>query len=242
MKITIQSLVALGAFSSASLQAATIAWGTATTVAGASDVSTSGTVKQALSFGTSTATITVNTVAFTGVSTAQLGGAGTGEGPVVFGSGEGAISFTEPPGNSITGDEVFLGNTGDTGYNTLMQGAAFTNVGTQMTLRLQGLVNTQQYEIQFWSVDGRSIDIPERTTTYTTGANSVGLIQGIRPGVNGQWVTGTFTADGTTQNIDVTSVGSALINAYQLRAIPEPSSVALLGLSGLAVILRRRKS
>ncbi len=63
---------------------------------------------------------------------------------------------------------------------------------------------------------------------------------------NGAWITGTFTADATTQNFHSsaqTNVNSFL-SGYQLREItsaPEPSSTALIGLGALALILRRSK-
>ena len=72
-------------------------------------------------------------------------------------------------------------------------------------------------------------------------------------GINGvSWgpgllMTGTFTADATTQDFTTSgfestgvSIGSQL-NAITLYEVPEPSSAALLGLGGLALILRRRK-
>jgi hypothetical protein len=60
-------------------------------------------------------------------------------------------------------------------------------------------------------------------------------------------VTATFTNDADFKDAisfeafdGATSTGLQL-NAYQLRSVPEPSSTALLGLGGLALILRRRK-
>ncbi|MEJ6701262.1 MAG: PEP-CTERM sorting domain-containing protein [Akkermansiaceae bacterium] len=65
-------------------------------------------------------------------------------------------------------------------------------------------------------------------------------------------VTGTFTADSTSQDFTVeafyddgaTKVSKgAQLNALLVHttAVPEPSSTALLGPGGLALILRRRK-
>lgn len=61
--------------------------------------------------------------------------------------------------------------------------------------------------------------------------------------LNGQFAIGTFTASGTTQDLTALAngFGQAHINAFQVRAVPEPSSAALLGLAGFALILRRRK-
>ena len=71
---------------------------------------------------------------------------------------------------------------------------------------------------------------------------------------SGDSIIGTFIATATTQSFETagtsdgganwTNGGRSQINGIQLRetaVIPEPSSIALLGLGGLALIMRRRK-
>jgi hypothetical protein len=61
----------------------------------------------------------------------------------------------------------------------------------------------------------------------------------------GHFVTGTFTANATTQDFLFTDTSptqsTTLLNAFQLRAIPEPSA-ALLGGLGMLALLRRRRA
>ena len=63
----------------------------------------------------------------------------------------------------------------------------------------------------------------------------------------GQYVIGTFTADATTQQIVFQGEGTGLnggstqINAFQLRAIPEPASTELLGIFGVYGMCQRRR-
>jgi len=40
----------------------------------------------------------------------------------------------------------------------------------------------------------------------------------------------------------VSSPGNQILSGYVLRTVPEPSSTALLGLGGLALALRRKRS
>ncbi len=60
---------------------------------------------------------------------------------------------------------------------------------------------------------------------------------------NGAWIIGTFIADATTQgfhsSFDINT--APYLSGYQLRSVPEPSSAVLIGLGGLALILRRSK-
>jgi hypothetical protein len=61
--------------------------------------------------------------------------------------------------------------------------------------------------------------------------------------LNDQFAIGTFTANGTTQDLSAVAngFGQAHINALQVRAVPEPSSAVLISLGGIALILHRRK-
>ncbi len=61
-------------------------------------------------------------------------------------------------------------------------------------------------------------------------------------GITGQFVTGNFTADSTTQVVRIT--GSRIgLNAVQIRIVPEPSTLALasLGVVGVGTWFGRRR-
>ncbi len=122
--------------------------------------------------------------------------------------------------------------------------ALYTNAGySGGTITLTGLNIGDQYEIQAFHGDNRGGALSTRVMNVgdgTTVATTSGAVS-----TSGSWIIGTFTADAATQDFHSshgTNVSSEL-NAYQLRnvTVPEPSSTALLGLGGLALILRRRK-
>ncbi len=104
-----------------------------------------------------------------------------------------------------------------------------------------------QYEFQVWTND---LQLAENTVGVNDGAgHSVNLTTGTGSYL-GQFVTGTFTADATTQAIGFTDVGLRFdipVNAFQLRLlsspVPEPSSFFLTALAALSLIgIRRRLS
>ncbi len=213
-------------------QAAVITWGAATTVAttvgNSSDVSINGTLVEAytgVKAADASGTLTVNTVGF--VRTDSL------------------LNLSVNPTSTV--DFSTTTNGGDASYDELLSILDFGGGTNLVTLTLgEGdgngsadgggdLISTNQYEIQVWYSD---TILSTRVTPFGDGeGNTVSL------SAAGQFAIGTFTADGTTQELTLASpgFGNAHITAYQIRAIPEPTTTALLGLGGLALILRRRK-
>ena len=138
------------------------------------------------------------------------------------------------------------------GTQTLLDTLGYAN-GDNGEVLLSGLTINKRYEVQLLIVDevdtGRTVDvlsgssggIPTATditaADYTDRSDGYALL-----------VTGTFTADATTQSLyleaepKVSGFHYSRLNAMQLRVVPEPSSTALLGLGGLALMLRRKRS
>jgi hypothetical protein len=59
----------------------------------------------------------------------------------------------------------------------------------------------------------------------------------------GQFAIGTFTADSTSQVITFNGPVQDILSAFQLRTstVPEPTTIALLGLAFLGVMASRRR-
>ncbi len=200
-----------------SSSAASILWGTFNNDPSAdTEVSTNGTLVEALNLvsadgAVAGATTTVNGVTFTGTN--------------LFGN---TYGFT-------TGV-----STGATGLDSLYANFSFN--GGDITLG--GLNSGDQYEIQVFFGDNRNGVTAARQMAVGTAQPTFDATSS-ENGADGTWVIGTFTADAGTQTFHSAFSGSSTteVNAYQLRnvTVPEPSSTALLGLGGLALILRRRK-
>ena len=212
--------MAAAAFIAVQAGAASITWGTATWMNGgdgSSDVCTTGTSVCGLNVnGTD---VTVASVLFASEANCSY----------IIVNGNGHTDFQDDnPTPSL-----------DANYNTLMDPGRYQS--TQITL--SNLTVGTSYCVQVWSSDSRSF-ISDRDTVLTAG-NAVTLLEDDGGATLGQWVTGTFTADADTQIIDVTSTTGAdnsLINAVQVRAIPEAASVGMLGLgAGLILFARRYK-
>jgi hypothetical protein len=132
----------------------------------------------------------------------------------------------------------------------LNSGGGSENPST-ITNTLGGLTIGQQYELQWWasyaSTTGANPLTPgstlasSATNTVTLDPNTTDAVGGL-----GQFVIGSFTADSTTQSLtfDGVSTGMPLVNAFQVRAVPEPSTCAMV-LAGLAcggyTMFRRHK-
>ena len=200
-------------------QTAPITWGLATPVGTAvgnsSDVSTNGVLVEAYNavandkIATET-DVTVNGVTF--IPTTSL--------------------LDGDPRNSGTIDFSTNTNDGDLEYDTLLSLLEFGGGSGLVTLELGDgdgdsavtgaglLVPGEDYEIQIWYVETRAGQDARVTPVGDGNGNTVDL--------NDAFAIGTFTANGTTQNVTLESpgFGQAHITAYQIRNIssdPAPS-------------------
>jgi hypothetical protein len=143
-------------------------------------------------------------------------------------------------------------------YRDFFAGADVTNNAAQpLDLSITGLNQNTPYSLTLYALDATNNGGNAPTTftfTETTGgaSNPIGTISETgfqqQPTSNGQFsLTVTLTSDSTGQ-IKVRELSStsgqqkrALLNGIELSAaVPEPGSVALLGLAG-ATLLRRRR-
>lgn len=231
MKLKTIHLAALSALTLAgSASAATITWGSAAAISSSTDVSTTGTLVTAAYMGNAGSQV-VNGVTFS----AAAATAGTSS----------YTGFTLSTIDAVAGTQPGSGPSGVTGsYATILDQMAENFIGgTTLTLTLTGLTLNQEYQLQFWAADYRTQygDLG-RSETLTAG-NTSGSLSFLRNGgsASGSYILGTFTADGTTQAITVNGTGDAIVNAFQVRAIPEPGA-ALLGGLGMLALLRRRRA
>jgi hypothetical protein len=242
---------AVAAWQSAPVKAALppIVWGSPQTVSGDSDVSTNGSLVYALTFGGTAApsSATVNGVTF---SPFRIPGG------IVTSATVGSVTISESPGflfgsNSFgTASTPFSGLSTD--YKTILGSGAYADNPVSITVSLNGLTNGQDYEVQWWTNNSANIT-PEFgggfTNTTATAFNSVTLDANTTNAVGGlgQYAIGTFTASGTTQAflLEETSGGfNPLINALQVRAVPEPTTsvFVLLGATAGLVAWRRHSA
>ena len=160
--------------------------------------------------------------------------------------GMGSSTFNIGSGSSMSGNVFRVWDTtklvfddgADINANTEFRG---TKAGLQFNLGATGFTTVTAGNLQFWSGNDLSdVNFTVDLTDYTGGADTFTLID---------WTNGSGSQallDGANQTI--TGGSGNLIwddtnKAIQLNiaAVPEPSSAALLGLGGLALILRRRK-
>jgi hypothetical protein len=125
----------------------------------------------------------------------------------------------------------------NSGPNTIVLGT-----GSMPTLLLG-----QEYEVQLLVFDGRG---ESNGKTVSVDGMNQGIygkgINGVSWGNSGLLLTGTFTADASTQALTLeTFQGSdskgGLMNALVLNTIPEPSAALLGSLASFALLRRRRE-
>jgi len=192
------------------------------------DISTTGTLVQAYNLGTTTA-VTVNGVAFAadpGASPFWVSG-GADYTDTAYYSGGAIGTVTAVNANALLDTTEYAGGVG----NSLA--------------RVSGLTVGQSYEIQiltsFQSEPTRTADFGYATPSGD--ATEVYPLTGVDEAA--RVTTGTFVASQTIQDVHQfrTPSSNGQIQAYQLRAIPEPSTLLLaaLGLLGLLGCARRRR-
>jgi hypothetical protein len=120
---------------------------------------------------------------------------------------------------------------GSSAFNAVMNaGGLYGSAGT-ISISAAALTAGDTYDIQIFNYSG---DSANESTTFTSGGSSVTLFDDNGSHV-GQFVTGTFTATGSSETISFgqptgsyTPVVGA-INLVEVTAVPEPSTFALLG-------------
>jgi hypothetical protein len=123
--------------------------------------------------------------------------------------------------------------------STWADDASATGGFDETTMTLSGLTIGQDYSVQlFLSNDNNN--------------EAIGIVDGLSSIIDAsegpKVFTGTFTADATTQDFDVrfTKYAGAItesnMSGYQLRAIPEPASISLIGIMGGGLLWMRRRA
>ena len=229
-----------------SANAAVVNWQTPVAITGDTDVATTGTLVGAFIPGSDALSTTVNGVAFTPVFVAKDWN-NTSTPSLSFGS---VATLAGAP--SLYGFAQYEGGAAPSGlsgdYTKLFSGGVGPATTTNyIYLTLTNLTIGQEYLFQSWANDSRAEQSAryQTITANTFGGSESGVLDynlSNLDGGTGSYVIGTFTADATDQVMLYSSPGYAQINAFQVRAVPEPSSFAI-ALGGIgAFVLRRRRA
>jgi len=223
----------VGLFPAAVLAQSSVTWQGPMTIAGPSDVLTTGTLfgTWAPFSGDAGGGLTVNGVTFQASPTLPNAAS-------TFDNGTGSGSFRTP-------------TTSDPNYGDLMTAGAFGNNNTPYSISWNGMTSGDTYAVQVWVNDGRNSTVNARTETITGGGStSASLAYGSGDTGAGQFVIGTFVADVSgaetltfTAGPTIPSAQFNLIQVRDLTPVPEPSAAALslIGFGALVGVLRKRK-
>ena len=226
----------------ATAPAATLTWGAPTTISADTNVVNAGVTVGAFRLGsTGLAAAAVNGVTFAPVGLAE------GTNVITFGNftfNAGASSST----NTAAGSTAAPYSNLSIPLKNLLQAGTFSELN-RMTLTMGGLTVGRNYTFQWFSSNAgifsdyagalvRATGGTGEVTIDTNTGGSVGAGQAF--GGIGQFATGTFTADATSQVITFVSPNDyTYLTAFQLRTIPEPSTTLLGALAGLTLLRRR---
>jgi hypothetical protein len=123
--------------------------------------------------------------------------------------------------------------------------------GFTITITGAGIIASTAYEMTFYAYDSGEVrptavagsagttgtKLTGFAATATTGPTSLDQHAGTSVFTSDATGTLTFFVDGSSSG----GTGRSSINGFELNAVPEPTTTALLGLGGLALIMRRRK-
>ena len=182
----------------------------------------------------------------TASSPTQAGFAGQSATSFTHSTASGALTVTisSQQGNFDRG----VGPTKTHGTNTDLYRDFFFDNSNNITITLSGpaISASTDYIMTFYAYD----EAENRNTSFIATGDTTGATLGP---VNapadsditslGQFaVTGTFNSGASgVLTFNAAGPSRAVINGLEISAVPEPSTTALLGLGGLALILRRRK-
>lgn len=229
------AVIALLAISPTTASAASVDWGAGVDFSGDFDVINTGDTILAINGGG--ADVTLNGVSFTGVpGGTSAGGYTVGDFYTKFGNSNGPGTFD--PNGTPTGASLYDALSDD--YKGFVSSAIWPGDPDTVqpyntdSVTFSNLSVGQDYLIQLWTYDGRNGRSGFHIDLDGDASNPIFLntdMDGNAADGIGQFVTGTFTADMTTQSFgiegflgtDASNQGRAQINAIQLRTFVEPT-------------------
>ena len=180
--------------------------------------------------------------------------------PTISGVVDGVTITVTGVGRSAGGDggSYTVVNHTDGDLDNLLRGGRITNsAATDITLTLEGLADgdyliTTYHHATFDLSDGildYDVNLTDANGTDVLVHDDLAISHGtsvttadLAAPVTAFTVSGGNDVSLTFAGVTFTASDMLVLNGFELSAVPEPSSTALLGLGGLALALRRRRS
>jgi hypothetical protein len=235
-KLTFVTTMMMLALLGYTANAATISWGAIQTITANADILNPAIVVEARNYGNATANISVTVGSETVVFTPASG----------INSNNRLLSgpdYFDSTGTSVTAD-----------FESVLDSNEWDNTANG-TMSFSGLTDGGSYTLQVFSSDDRGTTQGWQTILDIDGAAmTLDLGGAVRPTpFPSVFATATIDLDPGETSFDVDvlrssgpagglwMVNAAVLATVPVAAVPEPSTTALLGLGGLALIMRRRK-
>ncbi len=152
----------------------------------------------------------------------------------------GSLDFSGASGN---GTRFFVGNSNGNGILNLNGGSLIGATLTEFSIGREGATGTFNINAGTATVGHLEVD-SDGTSTVNFGENSTGELTVTgwsTSNFEALWNDGKLTYNGAQTGSFSDHFQVSGVTGSTLSVVPEPSSTALLGLGGLALILRRRK-